>query len=208
MKCYQLYDRFIANRDRLLDKVWLANFLDPHCFSKTIGKTGSAMHIRQNPIEFAEFLVFMGNLKASSYLEIGILRGGSWFAADSYLRAINQHYSKTVGYDRSNHLIDWHPYQERFQSIEFRHQDSASINLESEQFDIAFIDANHTEENVSRDFEKIKFNCRFVALHDIVLPTASVGKAWSKIKNSHQKWWELIDRAIPHTCGIGIVQLF
>jgi hypothetical protein len=206
MQCYELYDSLMSKREHLFDVDWLASFLKPHCFSQVLGLSGSPLHIRQNPYEFAEFLIFMGKRQIGSYLEIGVLRGGSWFMVDSFLRATNPNYNRTVGYDRSNFLRNWNRYHRRFSTIEFRLQDSKDMNLKDEEFDMAFIDATHTEEAVFHDFNKVKQHCRYVAFHDIVLPEWGVGKVWEKIKslNSH---WEFVDKKVPQTCGIGVISI-
>jgi len=100
MKNFELYDHFVSNRDYLLDENWLVSFLTPHCSTKILGLSDSILQIRQNPKEFAQYLIFMGSQQIESYLEIGLLLGGSWFTVDSYMRAINRHYCRTIGYDK------------------------------------------------------------------------------------------------------------
>jgi predicted O-methyltransferase YrrM len=207
MRCYEVYDHLVAHRPRLLDAGWLTEFLRPHCRLKVLGCRGSRLRIVQCPSEFARFLAFMGEQQISSYLEIGTSTGGSWFLVDSYLRAVNPNYQRSVGYDRTSKLRDWEGYRQRFQAVEFRRQHSKEIDLKEESFDLAFVDAKHEERWVRHDFEKVKAHCRLVAFHDIVLPGATVDKAWQQIRDEGMRYWEFIDESLPRTCGIGVVVL-
>jgi predicted O-methyltransferase YrrM len=81
------------------------------------------------------------------------------------------------------------------------------MKLGRERYDLAFIDACHAEKWVLHDFEKVKKHCRWVAFHDIVLPGATVDRAWRKIKARHDRQWEFIDRTLGQTLGIGVIEL-
>lgn len=121
---------------------------------------------------------------------------------DSYLRAANPEFRNSVGYDRRQKLRGWEDYQARFASCEFRHQNSRSIDLKAEKYDLAFIDATHEEEWVWHDFNKVRDHAKFVAFHDIVLPGGStVYKFWEVAKTQYP-FWEIVDRNSPITCGI------
>ncbi|MBI3881184.1 MAG: class I SAM-dependent methyltransferase [Verrucomicrobia bacterium] len=207
--CYEVYDHLLANAARLHDAKWLAEFLQPHCRYRRLGWRGSRLRIVQHPAEFAPFLIFMAAQRVRSYLEIGTSTGGSFFFADSYLRATVPDFERSVGCDRTSKLRDWDEYRARFERIEFRHVGSQDLSLAGETYDLAFIDARHLERWVLHDYEKVKPHCRFVAFHDIVLTNASVDKAWQRIKSRHARHWEFIETAIPPECrcGIGVVEI-
>jgi hypothetical protein len=205
MKCYEIYDYFKANQRHLKDADWLTEFLRPHCHFILQGLSGSNLRLLQCPWEFAEFLIFMGAKKVSRYLEIGVSSGGSFFMADSYLRAVNPDFKFSVGCDKSNAVRDLNLYRARFPQTVFRQTSSALLNLGQLKFDLAFIDACHAEEWVLHDFKKVHAHCRLVAFHDIVLPKATVRRAWQKIKEHEGRHWEFIDHSLEQTLGIGVV---
>jgi predicted O-methyltransferase YrrM len=209
----ELHDHFTANRDRLKDHDWLAETLRPHCKIKRLGMRGSRLRIIQDPPEFAMWLILLSDNNVKSYLELGTSTGGSFFAVDSYLRAMFKDYRWSTGYDVRSKLRDWPQYQERFQKLEFRHQGSDKMDLGSEQYDACFIDARHEEKWVLQDFEKVKDHCRIVGFHDIALLNPATGRrhvepAWLTIKEG-RKSFEFINHKTPEAarCGIGVVIL-
>lgn len=202
-----MYDRFVENRGRLADPQWLAEFLRPHCKLRRLGWRGTRLRIVQDPVEFAQFLILMASRGVRSYLEIGTSSGGSFYTADSYLRAAVPGYDRSVGYDRIDKVRDWEKYKLKFPSVEFRNVNSGRMNLRAEKFDAAFIDARHVERWVLQDFEKVRRNCPLVGFHDIVLTGSTVGDAWLKIKQ-RRRAWEFVNMATPAEgrCGIGVVE--
>lgn len=148
----------------------------------------------------------MADNNINSYVEVGTSTGGSWFTTDSYLRAVNPSFGKSVGYDRTSKLWGWEQYKARFPQCEFRHQGSRTMDLGDEQYDMGFIDATHAERWVWHDFRKLRPHCRFVAFHDIVLANATVDKFWMAVRDKYPSW-EFIDRSIPTTCGIGVLKI-
>lgn len=205
MKYFELYDHFKKNQSRLGDVAWLAAFLEPHCHFVFKGKPNSNLRLLQNPREFAEFLLFMAARRVNTYLEIGVSNGGSFFMADSYLRAVNPDFQYSLGCDQSPAPYDFIEYRWRFPKTDYRRARTDEIKLGRERYDLAFIDACHAEKWALHDFQKVKNHCRWVAFHDIVLPRATVSRAWQKIKAGHPQNWEFIDRTLDKTLGIGVV---
>jgi cephalosporin hydroxylase len=205
-KLHHVYDEFLKNKDKLQDEEYLYKFLFPHTVFKHIGKRGSRLRILQLPREFAQLLIFMSTRKIDRYLEIGTAVGGSWLTIDSYLRVINPTYQGSVGIDIKFRIRSWTEHIARFKNIEFRCGNSRDINLGQETFDLCYIDADHTEESVRNDFEKVKNNCRYVAFHDIVLQDSTVNAYWEEIKHQYE-YVEFIDRSLPQTCGVGILKI-
>lgn len=194
--------------DQIKNVEWLQSFLAPHCKIKRLRKRAGRLRIIQIPNEFARFLVFMANNNVSSYLEIGVSTGGSWFFAHQYLKATVPAFSKSRGYDQTSKLRDPEQMFAAFPEAEFVHMNSKNIKLGDERWDMSFIDARHTKRWAMRDFEKVRRNSKFVAFHDIVLEGSTVGEAWSEIKSGLEHW-EFIDENIPShaQCGIGVVKI-
>lgn len=203
----QTYDALMGNQDKLRDPVWLEQFLFQHCKVKTYRRRGSRLRIIQYPWEFARFLVLLAEQNVKSYLEVGTSTGGSFLMVDSYLRAAVPGYERSVGYDHRDRIRDFQDYKARFPTCEFRHQSSATMDVSSERFDAAFIDARHVERWVLQDYEKVtQAKPRVVAFHDIRLNGATVAPAWDKIRINHPVSIDLIDPSVPQPIqwGIGV----
>lgn len=210
MKPWEIYEEFEANNDRLQDVDYVASVLRPHCRLLRYGWRGTRIRIVQHPQEFASFLVLMGQRHVRSYLEIGVSTGGSWMAADSYLRAAVPGYRGSVGCDMrpGTRLREFGGYRDRFRTVEFRHLHSKNLHLNGERFDAVFIDARHLHRHVMRDFNRVKGNASLVGFHDIVLKGATVDQAWRKIRETGRSW-EFVDQVGPPEarCGIGVVEV-
>jgi hypothetical protein len=89
-----------------------------------------------------------------------------------------------------------------------------SINLfnhvPTQNFDIIFIDGDHSYDGVKNDFEYFKnFANKFIVLHDIVNSACpGVVKFWNEIKHNYTHY-EFIDQynMEKEYLGIGLIQL-
>lgn len=196
-----------------LDKQSLVDLLKPHCKFNKLHMRGSRLRILQIPDELADFCVWMQDKNIKRYLEIGTSTGGSWMFISAYLASINPDFAASVGYDRTSKLRDFDTYKANWAdtcksaTIEFRHQSSNDMNIDGEKYDLSYIDACHKRDAVWSDFNKVKDHSRFVAFHDIVLTGGStVDQFWKEIKQQY-KHWEFIDKSLPETCGIGVVEI-
>jgi hypothetical protein len=197
----ELYDQFVANRDKLYDYAWLAETLKPHCKLKFMRRRGSRLRIIQFECEFARWLLLLAKLEVRSYLEVGVSTGGSLFTTDSYLRAAVPGFQRSVGYDHINKVRDWDVYKARFPETEFRHKSSAVMDVSKERYGAAFIDARHVERWVLADYEKVRSSVDVVGFHDILRPT--VDAAWAKIKEG-KSFMEFCNKDVPVTAQLGI----
>lgn len=204
------YDALCEARNNLRDQEWLAAFLYPHCKMKTIGRRGSRLRLIQYPWEFARFLILLAEHGVRSYMEIGTSTGGSFLMVDSYLRAAVPGYERSVGFDHRDKMRDFAEYRERFPTCQFKCENSSKIDVSSEHFDAAFIDARHIEHWVLKDFQKVQqAKPKVVGFHDIRLANSTVCLAWNRIKASYPKHIEIVDPSIPAHLqwGIGAVIL-
>lgn len=203
----ELLKQFESDSSLLVDEVRLTALLLPHCKLNRMRWRGSRLRLLQFPLEFARFLILMAVERVRSYLEIGTSTGGTFMAADAYLRSAVPGFHGSVGYDRTAKLRDFEPYKIAVGSIDFRHQGSKEMTLGNEYYGAAFIDARHIERWVLHDYEKVKKHARIIGFHDIALQGSTVQPAWAHIKQQHHRWWEFIDQSAPveARCGIGVV---
>jgi len=96
-------------------------------------------------------------------------------------------------------------------TAEFKQQVARELN--GQQADFLFIDGDHTEAGVARDYEDYREFVRpggIIAFHDIIenqpLPDNQVYHFWNKLK-SGQKVEEFIDNAEQCGFGIGILRV-
>jgi hypothetical protein len=213
-----LYNLFLAQKNKLYDYSWLYETIRPHCkFKKIPGlQHCGPRRIIQVPSEFTKFLLWMNDKKIKSYLEIGISTGGSFFTTDAYLRNVNEEYQYSYGLDIREKCGGYIEYNSKFSTCQFVKGTSQEVKHIDFFFDLCFIDANHTEKCSLEDFDIVKERCKYVAFHDIVLDidekyfgkrkSSTVFKTWNKLKEKYN-FVEFIDKSLPETCGIGIIEM-
>ena len=168
------------------------------------------LSLRQYPEEIAKLLVFLYKHKEqiNSYCEIGVSSGGTFFVIDSFLRAINPSMGSSLGID--NRTIAryakklFNPYKENTPGVSFLEIDSIKFKP-TENYDFCFVDADHSYNGCSRDFNLMKNYSKIIAFHDIKLENSGSTEFWQEIKN--EKSIELLneDPRFPAPLGIGII---
>lgn len=96
-------------------------------------------------------------------------------------------------------------------------RDLLTQRLGVDRVDLLFIDADHTEAGVRRDFElyaPLVVPGGMVCLHDIyghvMFPGLQVDRLWWEIRRDHpHNTWEIVNRQRPwgHGMGIGVLQI-
>jgi predicted O-methyltransferase YrrM len=179
-------------------------------------------NLQQNEEEFAEFLSLIRSEKVGSYLEIGSKHGGTWWRATNQMPVG----SRTVSVDlpqgdgsfkasRPNLEECYRELKKRFDAYLFLGDSTDAEIVEKVSllgpFDLVFIDANHTEPFVRRDWANYGKLGKIVAFHDIgwiPRPEPSkkmpieVPKVWNELKSSFRHR-EI--RKCERDNGIGIV---
>jgi predicted O-methyltransferase YrrM len=182
-------------------------------------------NLLQDLTEFNRFLALIREQQVRSYLEIGSKHGGSFWRISTslpkgsrvvsvdlphgdgsfkesqpHLEACAKHL-KADGYDA--HLFIG---------------DSTDLTIVEKvrklgPFDLVFIDANHTEPYVSKDWENYRGMSNIIAFHDIgfvALPHKAppkklpidVPKFWNRLKKDHK---HIEIRCCPASNGIGVL---
>lgn len=165
----------------------------------------------QYPDEIARLLQFLYNKNITSFLEIGVNRGGTLFTIDSFLRARNPNLI-SVGVDKGDKVVRKHnfnEYKDLHKNITFINQNSREFKPDR-FFDFIFLDGDHSYDGVKFDYENLKDNCKYMAFHDI----GDIGKVerfWNEIKTQY-KYHELFCQderfnIIEKKLGIGIIEI-
>lgn len=167
--------------------------------------------MKQYPYEMAKLLCFLFERKneISSYIEIGVERGGTFFTIDSFMRTINPNFKNSIAIDRSNWILrnGFDKYASVHDGCRFCQMNSQKFVPDS-RYDLCFIDGDHSYAGVKADFEKMKEYSRYIAFHDITctLPNIEVKKLWDEIKNKYEHWeFVLEDKNFPVQMGIGVI---
>jgi len=183
--------------------------------------------VQQHPQEIQEFVAFLADKKIASFLEVGSKFGGTLWM----ITRIMPKGSRVVSVDLPNSHWGRSESQESLVACmnELRREgydahlflgDSTNPDIVKQvvklaPFDAVFIDANHTEQYVRRDFANYGRLGRICCFHDIGWnnPTPigrmaiEVPKVWAELKDTHGQHatFSEIRHDIGHN-GIGILQ--
>jgi len=159
--------------------------------------------IWQNPMELAKFLWGSKDIfkKAGvkSYLDIGTFNGFTFFVIHNFLRA---HVCPDI---RARTLDTWtciHPLVQKY--VEPYHT-NGSVDDNFDDWDLVFIDGNHSHPGPIHDFQSVRGFAKFVFFHDIVDKFCpDVRDTFSRIATRY-KTIKFVEK--PDQFGIGLVIL-
>ena len=150
-------------------------------------KVGRGVQAIQFPIQFGPYLAAMTQAGITSYLELGVDGGGAFAITVEVLRRFGLRRAVAVDLYVPPILEQW-----RRPEVEFVQMDSHSpafVDLLRDRapIDLAFIDGDHLEEGVRRDFDALRPHARMLAFHDIVQEYGwpGVGRVWSSIREEY-----------------------
>ena len=217
------YEEFLASHIRdwedLVKRCGIK--VNKKCFRKPIEEawedikafTGG-IRCKQYPRELGQYLKFVcdNSSEITSYLEIGVENGGTFFMVDSLLRSIHEDDGVSVrstGVDirAFSHRPNFKAYSQLHPSVTFTAGDSKKLDYDFH--DLCFIDGDHSYHGVKADYSNLVDKCKFLVLHDIGLPQAGVSKLWAEIKNKHSHHIEIFndDPLFEVPVGIGIIKV-
>lgn len=122
--------------------------------------------LQQMPEEFAEYCVYLSDLKIKTAIEIGVYRGrSSYFICAILLR--NNPELKYVLVDIEDRLDHFDEFSMILPALQ-KKIPSSSEDYKGLEFDYVFIDADHSYDASIKDYENVgKYAKKIVAFHDI-----------------------------------------
>lgn len=165
-----------ASLDCLQDAEWLEYELLPTLglnvdfplYPERLHRFNGGLASWQYPRQFAPYLVWLSDQDIHSYLEIGVHHGGTFIITVEYLRRFGR-VDSAVAID-----VVRHPLMAAYcadNGFEFYQLDSQEQNarrvLDGRQFDLAFIDGDHSFEGFHNDWNLVNGKARIIACHDV-----------------------------------------
>jgi hypothetical protein len=135
----------------------------------------------QTPNQIADALVYLSELNIQSYCEIGVFQGGNFLFVSEYLRRFNPEI-RCLGIDPTGFLNDEiRGIIEKEPWLSFRA--ATSDDLAGQEFDLVFIDGDHSVEWVRKDWENVGRFAKTCMIHDIQeVSCPGVVEFWETIK--------------------------
>lgn len=157
----------------------------------------------QTPDQIAEALIYLSGFEINSYLEIGIFQGGTFLFVSEYLRRFNPGI-KCLGIDPTGYLND--EIREIIEKeIWLTFKSVTSDKLIGQEFDLVFIDGEHTAEWAKADWENAGKHAKICMIHDIQeMSCPGVMQVWEEIKGKRPVTF-LAHTSEHPSQGIGII---
>lgn len=151
------------------------------------GRVGRGVQAIQFPNQLGPYLAMLTGLGVETYLELGVERGGTFAITVEVLRRFGLKRAVAVDLNRPPILDQWSRPEVEFHRFDSFSEEFARFVREQGPFDLALIDADHSEEAVRNDFEVLRPHARILAFHDITQEDwcPDVGLVWREIVRTH-----------------------
>ena len=213
-----------APLDRLADPDFLTHEILPAMGLTTWGalepvfprhlrsRVGRGVQAIQFPNQFGPYLAAMTQAGVTSYVEIGVDRGGTFAITVEVLRRFGLRRALAVDVFVPPILEQWSRPEVEFVQLDSRSPAFADLLRERAPIDLALIDGDHLEDGVRSDFDALRPHARMLAFHDIVQEYGwpGVGRVWGSIREEYSDGYEFTEFVadypeIPHArMGIGL----
>ena len=156
--------------------------------------------IYQTPRQIAQCIKELLKHEINSYLEIGIFQGGSYLLMTNFLKLKNPNV-KCIGVDISEQYLP----QQVKPYIHNLHL-GTSDDFKGQEFDLVFIDGEHSPEWAQRDWDNIGKSAKITMFHDIVQPTyPGLIQFWNTLKEGKEYKEYCYQTTGKNVQGIGLI---
>ncbi|HEX8104362.1 MAG TPA: class I SAM-dependent methyltransferase [Solirubrobacteraceae bacterium] len=179
---------------------------------------GRGLRHYQYPVQFAPYLALLARHPIRSYLEVGVLHGGTFLITAEYLRRVHGLERATaVDIEPVPTLQAYaaeHPWA-AFELVDSRTPRFRALLAEAGTYDLVLIDGNHSYEGCRSDVDAVAPHANVMVLHDIVDDASpGVRQVWAELREREAETYEFVeltaqypevrDRIGASVLGIGV----